>query len=271
MALLLSILQINTIPDKGWPAYIYHECPQCKKIYHPEGKMVAATVNLEEEPKKRCEFCDTLMNPKIFIIPLFGFSTQVEYKPRNKVSGQCGCTPETSCYGCLRNYSNQFFHDEISRGIAYEYLDWLLNGVADSKPKPPIKTPAPKPPVSEEIGTKKLNYDGPDVSANPDTLSQLEELLDMSDDESEEIGIKKLIEVAKNGNYENPIINGDSSLPATEGEIWPELFWANSHVALFTEATMNQYKILKKYDWYCYIIDENIDAEVVLSHVKKEG
>lgn len=458
---------INTIPDKGWPAYIYHECPQCKKIYHPEGKMVAATVNLEEEPKKRCEFCDTLMNPKIFIIPLFGFSTQIEYKPkpvgesrpstyyatqtqfwgtdgltekqkaeakddvisvngkdikityspggklfilnqgtngrglhicpscgfakdpatllkgnkheskykkicsnrsfinaslghefstdilkialpnhdvnmklpegtqpkdqylsvlyailegaskaldisrddisgcvtenqelvlfddtsggsgfvkyiyqnfekvlreaRNKVSGQCGCTPETSCYGCLRNYSNQFFHDDISRGIAYEYLDWLLNGVAESKLMPPVRTPVSKSPVSEENGIKKLNYEAPDVSANPDTLSQLEELLDMSDDESEEIGIKKLIEVAKKGNYENPIINGDSSLPATEGEIWPELFWANSHVALFTEATMKQYKILKKYDWYCYIIDENIDAEVVLSHVKKEG
>ena len=62
-------------------------------------------------------------------------------------------------------------------------------------------SPAPKPPISEEIGTKKLNYEAQDVSANPDTLSQLEELLDMSDDESEEIGIKKLIEVAKDVSY----------------------------------------------------------------------
>ena len=28
----------------------------------------------------------------------------------------CDCGPETSCYGCLRSYSNQRDHDELSRG-----------------------------------------------------------------------------------------------------------------------------------------------------------
>ena len=44
----------------------------------------------------------------------------------NKVSGQCGCGEETCCYGCLRNYANQQYHDTMSRGNAKKYLEWLL-------------------------------------------------------------------------------------------------------------------------------------------------
>lgn len=42
-----------------------------------------------------------------------------------KVSGQCGCGEETSCYGCLRNYSNQYIHDLLSRGAALAFFDSL--------------------------------------------------------------------------------------------------------------------------------------------------
>ncbi|MBQ8451829.1 MAG: DEAD/DEAH box helicase [Clostridia bacterium] len=43
-----------------------------------------------------------------------------------KVSGICGCGEETCCYGCLRNYDNQLYHDTMSRGAAKRYLHWLL-------------------------------------------------------------------------------------------------------------------------------------------------
>lgn len=43
-----------------------------------------------------------------------------------KVSGQCGCGEETSCYGCLRNYDNQTYHDTMSRKGAKKYLEMLL-------------------------------------------------------------------------------------------------------------------------------------------------
>lgn len=454
---------INTIPDKGWPAYVYHECPKCKKIYHPEGNMVDVAANLEEEPKKKCDYCGTLMEPRLFIIPLFGFSTQMEYKPkpvgesrpstyyatqtqfwgtegltekqkaeaedrkvilkgkevsityspggklfvlnqgvngrglhicpscgyakdpiniikgnkhetkykktcgsrkfiraslghvfstdilkislpkhdvhlsgvegmeeknqylsvlyailegaskaldisrddisgcvtenqeivlfddtaggsgfvkhiyknfdkvlretRNKVSGLCGCTPETSCYGCLRNYSNQFFHDQISRGLAYEYISWLLD--CEVIPQPKKDQPAPeRKTIKDELGSKTFAYDAPDTSSYPDTVSQLEALRDSADDDEIKAGFEKLLQTAKSGNYENPI--SDEKLPAKEKDIWPELFWGKSHVALFTPETKKQYDILRKYDWYCYIVDENIDAEAVLDHIKRE-
>lgn len=457
---------INTVPDKGWPTYIYHECPKCKKIYHPEGTMVDVTANLEEEPKKVCPFCDTMMNPRKFIIPLFGFSTQMEYKPkpvgesrpksyyatqtqfwgiddltekqkaeakecdvvsrgkkihityspggklfvlnqgvngrgikvcptcgfatdpaivlkgnrhetkykktcrsrnlinvslghefstdivkislphhdvviegtkdknqylsvlyailegaskaldisrddingcvtefqeliifddtsggsgfvkyiynnfekvlreaRNKVSGNCGCTEETSCYGCLRNYSNQYFHDEISRGLAYHYIDWLLNKDVDKEESKPRKeSPKKKTAVTntfETLGGKKLDYEVPDTSSNLDTLTQLEVLRDSADDDSVKAGLEKLISAAQSGSFENPIT--EEKIPAKEKDIWPEIFWGRSRVALFMPGTEKQYKILKKYNWYCYMIDETIDAQRVMSHIKMEG
>ena len=457
---------INTVPDKGWPAYIYHECPKCKKIYPPEGTMVDVTANLEEEPKKVCTFCDTVMNPRKFIIPLFGFSTQMEYKPkpvgesrprsyyatqtqfwgiddltekqkaeamerdlickgkkihityspggklfvlnqgvngrglkvcpscgfatdpltvlkanrhetkykkicgnknlinvslghefstdivkislprhdvviegaqdknqylsvlyailegaskaldisrddisgcvtefqelilfddtsggsgfvkyiynnfekvlreaRNKVSGICGCTEETSCYGCLRNYSNQYFHDEIARGLAYRYIDWLLNKEQEEAVSKAVKKPVPEqvptPVINEVLGSKKLEYDVPDTSSNPDTLTQLEMLRDSTDDDSVKSGLEKLIAAAQNGSFENPIT--EEKIPAKEKDLWPEIFWGKSRVALFMPGTEKQYKILKKYNWYCYMIDEAIDAQLVMSRIKTEG
>jgi len=40
----------------------------------------------------------------------------------------CDCDPETSCYGCLRNYANQFIHDDLKRGLVAEFLTNLLKG-----------------------------------------------------------------------------------------------------------------------------------------------
>ena len=41
----------------------------------------------------------------------------------------CECGPETSCYTCLRSYSNQLYHEQLSRGAAAEVLRLVL-GVA---------------------------------------------------------------------------------------------------------------------------------------------
>ncbi len=44
---------------------------------------------------------------------------------KKRVEGVCGCGEETSCYGCLRNYSNQMHHDILKRGLALEYIKAL--------------------------------------------------------------------------------------------------------------------------------------------------
>jgi hypothetical protein len=49
-----------------------------------------------------------------------------------RVSGDCGCGEDTSCYGCLRNYRNQFAHPHLVRGFVKRYLERVLEnwGVA---------------------------------------------------------------------------------------------------------------------------------------------
>jgi hypothetical protein len=39
---------------------------------------------------------------------------------------RCECGTETSCYNCLRNYQNQFVHDQLQRGIVIELLQRIL-------------------------------------------------------------------------------------------------------------------------------------------------
>jgi len=45
---------------------------------------------------------------------------------RERVSGGCGCGEQSSCYGCLRSYRNQFLHDRLRRGPVRAYLEELL-------------------------------------------------------------------------------------------------------------------------------------------------
>jgi len=48
-----------------------------------------------------------------------------------RVDGHCGCGHETSCYGCLQSYSNQMEHDILARGLAKDYLEWLINSKSE--------------------------------------------------------------------------------------------------------------------------------------------
>jgi DEAD/DEAH box helicase/MrfA Zn-binding domain/Helicase conserved C-terminal domain len=45
----------------------------------------------------------------------------------SRVDGKCGCDEDTSCYGCLRSYRNQFAHDSLRRGPVKHYLDSILS------------------------------------------------------------------------------------------------------------------------------------------------
>lgn len=41
---------------------------------------------------------------------------------------ECECGPETSCYSCLRSYSNQLWHEQLRRGDALRVLTSLAGG-----------------------------------------------------------------------------------------------------------------------------------------------
>ena len=47
----------------------------------------------------------------------------------HRIAEGCQCAPDTSCYGCLRTYRNQEFHNLLSRGEAASVLKKLLGTV----------------------------------------------------------------------------------------------------------------------------------------------
>jgi len=51
---------------------------------------------------------------------------KVLHNAYDRVKGICGCSDETSCYGCLRNYRNQFIHQDLVRGPVKQFIAELL-------------------------------------------------------------------------------------------------------------------------------------------------
>jgi len=49
-----------------------------------------------------------------------------------RVGGKCGCADETSCYGCLRTYRNQFAHPYLTRGPVNLYLEAVLEQLQET-------------------------------------------------------------------------------------------------------------------------------------------
>ncbi len=186
----------------------------------------------------------------------------------NKVSGICGCTEETSCYGCLRNYLNQFFHDNLSRGLAHKYIDWLLNGKAEERVEITLLiTASNKSDGTETAGKKKYDYD---TIAKPslDTISQFEMLLENAEDEMVENVIHRFIElIGKEDRYEHPFVDTPIDLNPL---VWPDIFWPDSKVAIFFPEKQAQYKKLNEYNWHCYLIEDGLDPEKVLKHVQRK-
>ena len=188
-----------------------------------------------------------------------------------KVSGKCGCTEETSCYGCLRNYSNQYYHDMLSRGLAYKYLNWILTGEPEEPEKP--QKPRTEPPAYTDpavpVGTKELPFTGNSMP-EMDTKAAIEYVIsNVCENEEERRLAASLLEKAPGTDYEWP--NHDvAPIQTPEGPVWPILYWPKSKTAVFLDE--DQYVKLEKYDWFCYLLKKDTDPEIIYSHIqKKEG
>jgi len=211
-----------------------------------------------------------------FVKHVFDHLEEVLNAALKKVDGFCGCTRETSCYGCLRNYGNQFYHDVLSRGLAYDYLNWLLNVTVDHTDEEELIETISVPVGSQRIsgiGTRIINnFDSENYARSrcelEDVLSDLISDSDYSDDEKRVF--EKLYESLKNENIEKPVDYDRIILSGTDGTIWPAVFWPNARVALFGLQRIEQYKILKTFNWYCYLLNEDMDIDEITSILKEE-
>ena len=182
----------------------------------------------------------------------------------DKVSQEC-CDENTSCYNCLRNYYNQSHHNKLRRIYAKEYIKSLLQleNVSAEHCEGTSGT------GHTGKGARKSNYIPPEdnTSTGLNTSEALAELLEIASSESERIGIEKLISYAENLQLERPRMDESIQLDVS---VWPDLFWGRSKVALFLPETVTDFERLRVYDWYCFMISEDIDPEDVFRHVLRE-
>ncbi len=182
-----------------------------------------------------------------------------------KVSQNC-CDENTSCYNCLRNYYNQSHHNRLRRVYAKEYIERLLDveyvAAEVTRGKDGVKPSA--------IGAKPSKYVPKGSGFEGDDSSKvLTQLLKYTDDTDVQVTIASLVTKAAENRYEHPYI--DESIELESRSIWPDVFWANSRVALFLPGNEGQFAKLAAYDWHCYMINTRLDAEEVFADIVKEG
>lgn len=189
----------------------------------------------------------------------------VIFQASRKVAGQCGCGAETSCYGCIRNYSNQMIHEKLSRGAAYQYLMTLQNEKAVDRKLPEIDLyeewngSADMTGTPYEIENTKLKRTS-DFSKsvevdkeNNDALVEWSEAIDYaSTDEAQELA-KKL---ALSG-LSAPDLLGEEQFDAKIGIIGEiEFGWQDRKIALLTREQVSSREKLLEGGWQIIMIDE---------------
>lgn len=206
-----------------------------------------------------------------FVKHIYDHLEEVVAKAKEKVNGSCGCTKETSCYGCLRNYGNQFYHDILSRGLAYDYLDWLLNAVEEIK----IKNEQPKENKKKpKTGVGVRVIAGFDATGYENSRCSIDEVYDniLSESDDDVSVIEKnmserIYKEIKGKSLELAVMY--DKIEVNEGNVWPAVFWPKSQVAIFWHSQEEQFERLRTYNWHCYYLTEETDIGEIVSLIEE--
>lgn len=175
------------------------------------------------------------------------------------VSGGCGCSEDTSCYGCLRNYGNQFEHEHLIRGAAKEYLEWLLN-TETTVDEPTSIEP-------EEMPEYKVKLSGDGQYQLSETAKEIWNNL-MEDCEDDELDIIRRIAEKCPLKIAKPIYHESFTIAETGEKVYTDLIWPEQKVILFLEESINDFELAKKTGWKCFCTSTGIDADVFVREIE---
>ncbi|MGH4120902.1 DEAD/DEAH box helicase [Clostridium sp.] len=169
-----------------------------------------------------------------------------------RVDGHCGCGEETTCYGCLRSYSNQLDHEELSRGMVKEYLSWLLfsNELSKEQVAATVENV-----INDVENSKNANNEG--ILISDEWKKKLEQVL--QDDESYEFAldlIKNKMPVPDQIGYE--LFSKDIGVL---GEA--EMVWLKQKIAVLSSENKDNVDQFKKNDWKVFVMGSD-DVQMVV-------
>ena len=180
------------------------------------------------------------------------------------------CSENSSCYGCLRNYGNQRFHELLKRSLVINLLEQLDSSLTfqinsfDKKDKNDNINEKVcityKPVYNNNSEYSTENY-GEIISKflNPDEYELSET------DKNALLQIKGIVDIDK---YEKPIIGG-KLLNQNNEEIYIDFMWKNSKIVCFFSENQTEYEKILGSDWTAFVFDEYFDIYKFESKLKE--
>lgn len=175
-----------------------------------------------------------------------------------QIVSECQC--DSSCYSCLRSYSNQKYHERLDRHLV---LDYLTPFVSDNKSWEQCEFAAPKEneDVLDKYQAEIRQIDTVHVLQDGIRLGDdFEEIFDALEDEveaSDACILQRLKTESINlTGVESPYGSMSLKIGIDEDELYPLIYWPKSKVMLIYHATEKQISALIGSGWHVIPLDE---------------
>ena len=199
---------------------------------------------------------------------------------------QCNCggqNMDTSCYGCLRTYYNQKYHDKLKRGYVVRFLEKILGRMAvrntsntqDDDDILPIITIKPvERNVDEDPGDLNLTVVQEGMNLNTQSWEEIwSYMLDEEPEPEEEEFFQYLLDHADElASAEKPY-KGDNQLKDKHkmktDVICCNMMWKQRKILLFTSESEKDYKMACHSNWETVFAMDGEEAAQKLIHILK--
>jgi hypothetical protein len=150
------------------------------------------------------------------------------------VVDSCECGAETSCYMCLRVYSNQRWHDQLGRGVAAAYIGSIV--------------------LSPAIATDS------ETSPREPTAQGWDGVVHLSDS-----SLADVILELRSARVEPPTVGAE--IDSDSGWL-VEWAWPDRKLAVTIDADSERQSWLESNGWTLIALDEGFDSEVVADSIR---
>lgn len=189
------------------------------------------------------------------------------------------CTCDTSCYSCLRDYSNQRDHEKLDRMLAAKILAAYQGNCQEWVEGETEVLPYAGDDGSEHIGeteeASEVKYQARIVENGLLPGNSYREIWEYAKQDAyepwEEVFFDELIDKADEmTNFELPRNGVLLQLPDCDETISPMLSWPIRKIALFFVDGKEGHDLLKNTDWKPFIMDEQFSPDALLKYIKEE-
>ena len=203
-----------------------------------------------------------------------------------KLMKQCDCggtQMDTSCYGCLRTYYNQKYHDKLKRGYVVKFLEQLIGKQAvrdqdddnDTDDIEPMITIKPAEKTEEDPGELNLTVIQEGMNLNTQSWEDIwNYMLDEDPEPEEEQFYQYLLTHGEEFVKAEKPYKGDNQLKDKRKTKVPvincSMIWKRKRILLFTAEYEDDYRRAGSSDWNCiYTMGGETSAQGLIDLLKE--